>query len=208
MKLFFSPGACALSPHIILNELGMKFELERVDLKSHTSSSGDYYKQNPKGYVPALLLDNGQILTEGVVIAQYLADQKPEANLIPKAGTWERYRAMEWLNFISSEIHKSFSPLFSVNSITQNDEARGEVSAFFKSRIGRRLDLLNDHLAKNKFMMGENFTVVDAYLYNILTWTIPMKIDLSQWKNVMGFFERVGSRPTVKAAHEKEKYTK
>lgn len=208
MKLFFSPGACALSPHIILNELGMKFDLERVDLKAHTTSSGDYYKQNPKGYVPALLLENGELLTEGAVIAQYLADQKPEANLIPKAGTWERYRAMEWLNFISSELHKTFTPLFAINSLTKSEEARAEIAEFFKARLGKRLDIVNENLGKNRFMMGDAFTVVDAYLYNILTWTVPMKIDLGHWKNIKTWFEQVGARPSVKNAHEKEKHTK
>lgn len=208
MKLFMSPGACSLSPHIIMNELGLKFELERVDLKAHQSKSGDYMKQNPKGYVPALLLDNGELLTEGVAIAQYLADQKPEAKLIPKAGTMERYRLVEWLNFISTEIHKGFSPMFYVSTMTQNEEAQKDIVEFTKARLAKRFTFLNEHFSKNKFLMGEQFTVADAYLYNILTWTGSKKIDLAQWPNLLGFFERVGSRPSVRTAHATEKHLK
>jgi len=208
MKLFFSPGACSVHPHIVLNELGMKFDLEKVDLKSHTSKSGNYYKQNPKGYVPALLLDNGQLLTEGAAIVQYLADQKPEANLIPKAGTLERYRAIEWLNFIATELHKGFSNLWYSSMLAKDETAQNEIVEFTKNKLGKRFDILNDHFAKNKFLMGDNFTVADAYLYNILTWTFAKKIDLSKWTNLHAFYERVASRPTVKAVHETEKQAK
>lgn len=204
MKLFFSPGSCSFSPHIVLHELGMKHDLERVNLKTKkTSKGGDFNHENPKGYVPALLTDKGELLTEGVAIVQYLADQKPEANLIPKAGTWERYRAIEWLNFIATEIHKGFSPLFHPEAVPA--EAQDQFKTYFRSKLENRFDLIEKHLSSHKFMMGSQFTVVDAYLYTVTSWAIPLKIDMSRWPKLMGFLETVGQRPSVIKAKEMEK---
>lgn len=203
MKLFFSPGACSFSPHIVLHELGMQHDLEKVNMKTKTTTHGDFNKQNPKGYVPALLLDNGELLTEGVAIVQYLADQKPESKLIPKAGTWERYRAIEWLNYISTEIHRGFSPLFHPEAVPP--EAQDQFKTYFKEKLAKRLDLIEEQLTKTKYMMGDTFTVVDAYLYTVASWAIPLKIDLSKWPKLMGFLETVRMRPAVAKAHEMEK---
>ena len=196
MKLYYSTGSCALSPHITLLEGGFKFEIEKVDLKAKKTASGkDYTTVSPNGYVPALQLDDGQVLTEGPAIVQYLADLKPETKLAPKAGTFERARLMQWLNFISTELHKSFSPLFS----KINDEA----SAFFRSKIEKRLDYVNNHV-KGGFLMGEQFTVADGYLYTVLRWARPMDIDLGRWSNVKAYFDRVGARPKVQEALKAE----
>jgi glutathione S-transferase len=203
MKLFFSPGACSLSPHIVLHELGFKHDLEKVDLKAKKIAHGDYLKENPKGYVPALLLDNGEILTEGVAIVQYLADQKPEAKLIPKAGTWERYRAIEWLNYVATEVHKNMSQLWSTHAVAA--EAQEQFKTHYKTVLAKRLDLLDKHLTKNKFVMGDQFTVIDAYLYTVLSWSPLLKIDMTMWPKLMGFVETVRQRPAVAKAHDMEK---
>jgi glutathione S-transferase len=197
MKLYFSPGACTLASQIILRETGQKFDLVKVDLKTKESAEGDYRKVNPKGYVPALRLDNGEVLTEGAVILQWLADQAPEKKLLPKAGTWERYRALEWLNFISSELHKSFSNLF-------NPAIGDEMRAAVVSRIDQRLEFLNIHLKTHPYILGADFSVADAYAYNILRWTRLFKIDISKHQAVVGLIEKVESRPSVRASIEGE----
>jgi len=197
MKLYFSPGACSLHPLIAVREIGLPVELVRVDLRAHKTADGsDYYAVNPKGYVPALQLDDGTILTEGAVIDQYIADQKPEAKLIPPAGTLERYRLLEWLNFISSEIHKAFGPLFG-----GPDEAK----EMARTRVSRRFDLVARTLDSQPYLMGDTFTVADAYLFNMLTWTAHTGIDLSRWPSLQAFFARVRQRPAVQAALAAEK---
>ncbi len=197
MKLYFAPGACSLHPHIALREAGLAFELVRVDLRTHKTQSGkDFYAINPKGYVPALELDDGAILTEGAVIDQYVADQKPEAGLLPPAGTMERYRVQEWLNFIASEIHKSFGPLFGNAADDVKDKAR--------ARVASRFDLAAAALEGRSYLVGNSFTVADGYLYNMLRWTSFTGIDLSKWKTLESFFARVGERPAVKKALEAE----
>jgi glutathione S-transferase len=199
MKLYFSPGACSLHPHITLREAGIPFDLVRVDLRAHKLSGAgdDYYGVNPKGYVPLLELDDGTRLSEGAVIDQYIADRKPEAGLIPKAGTIERYRAQEWLNFIATELHKQFSPLFYP---TTADDVKTQQ----RERIGKRFDLIEKTLAKQPYLLGESFTVPDAYLFNMLRWTEHTGIDRAKWPALTAFFERVGARPAVKAALEAE----
>lgn len=198
MKLYYSPGACSLSPHIVSRELGIRVDLKRVNTKDKTiEGGGDYRGINPRGYVPALELNNGQILTEGPAIVQYLADQKPEAGLAPEAGTFERYRLQEWLNFLSSEIHKQFSPLFKPN--TPED-----YKPIVKENIAGRLDWLDKQLDGRDYLMGSQFTVADAYLFVLLGWTRPTQIDLSRWPNLQAFHKRVGSRPRVKEALEAE----
>lgn len=198
MKLYYSPGACSLSPHIVLRETGLKFELVKVTLSEHKTETGlDYYTVNPKGYVPALELDNGEILTEGVAIVQYLADQVPEKNLAPKWGTFERYRLQEWLTFVSSELHKNFSPLW-------NKSLPDEVKKTSLEKIMRRFDFLDKHLAGKQFLMGDTFTVADAYCFAVSRWSNSVKIDLSPYANFKAYFDRIAARPTVQEAMKVE----
>lgn len=197
MKLYFSPGACSLAPHIALREAGLPVELVRV--KDHKLQDGtDYYGINPKGYVPAIGLDDGQLLTEGAALLQYIADLKPESGLLPKPGTLERFRANEWLTFISSEIHKSFSPLF-------NPALTDEAKAVFKARLASRFDLLEKHLGGRAYLLGDQFTVADAYLYTVVSWAGGVGIDLSRWPHLAAHRQRVAERPQVKQALQAEK---
>ncbi|RJF97422.1 glutathione transferase GstA [Noviherbaspirillum saxi] len=194
MKLYFSPGACSLSPHIVLRELGMQFDTEKVNLADKkTASGGDYRQINPKGYVPALQLDSGEVLTEGPAIVQYLADQAPEKHLAPPAGTMERYRLVEWLNFISTELHKTFSPLF--KPATPEESKKTALDT-----IALRLDFVEQQLQGRDFLTGNLFTVADAYMFTILGWARHVKLDLGRWPAVHGFHQRVAERPAVKAA--------
>jgi glutathione S-transferase len=191
MKLYYSPGACSLSPHIVANEAGLAIDLEKVNLAEHKAESGqDYMAVNPKGYVPALRLDDGSVLTEGPAIVQYLADQKPASGLAPAAGTIDRYRLQEWLNFIGTELHKSFSPLF-------NKASSDDVKNTAKTSINKRLGYLNDQLASRQYLMGGNFTVADAYAFTIVNWTNFVGIDLKPYPNVGAYMGRVATRPKV-----------
>jgi glutathione S-transferase len=194
MKLYYSPGACSLSPHIVSREAGIPVELQKVSTKDKTmDGGGDYWQVNGKGYVPALKLDDGQVLTEGPAIVQYLADQKPESGLAPKNGTPERYRLQEWLNFITAEIHKGFSPLFRPNTPE-------EYKTISKENLAKRFDWLDKQLAGKDYLMGKPFTVADAYLFVVLGWTKPTAIDLSRWPNLAAYHARVAARPKVKEA--------
>jgi len=198
MKLYYAPGACSLSPHIVARELGLPIELKKVNTKDKAiDGGGDYWQVNPKGYVPALELDSGERLTEGPAIVQYLADQKPEAGLAPRNGTMERYRLQEWLNFLTSEVHKQFSPLFKPN--TPDDYKK-----IAKENLATRFDWLDKQLAGKEYLTGSQFTVADAYLFVLLNWTKPMQIDLARWSNLAAFHKRVGSRPKVKEALQAE----
>jgi glutathione S-transferase len=197
MKLYASPGACSLSPHIILRELDMKFDLVRVGKDKQTSDGHDFKAINPKLYVPALELDDGSILTEGPAIVQYLADKKPEAKLVPAWGTLERYRAMEWLNFLSTEVHKSMSPFFNPTTTEEAKEA-------LRAKIAGRLDFTNAHLKTQDYLLGAAFQVPDAYLFTLLTWMPALSMDRAKWPELERFFDRVRQRPTVKAAMEAE----
>ena len=194
MKLYYSPGACSLSPHIVARELGIPVELKKVNVKDKTiEGGGDYWKINARGYVPALELDNGQVLTEGPAIIQYLADQKPEAGLAPKNGSLERYRLQEWLNILTSEIHKGFSPLFKPNTPE-------EYKTISKENLATRFDWLDKQLAGKDYLTGKAFTVADAYLFVLLNWTKFQSIDLNRWPNLAAFQARVGARPKVQEA--------
>jgi glutathione S-transferase len=198
MKLYYSPGACSLSPHIVSREAGIPVELKKTSTKDKTiDGGGDYWKVNGKGYVPALELDNGQVLTEGPAIVQYLADQKPDTGLAPKAGSIERYRVQEWLNFITSEIHKQFSPLF-------RPTTPDEYKKIAKENLANRFGWLDKQLAGKDYLMGKQFTVADAYLFTVLRWTTPTKIDLSQWPNLGAYLARVAARPKVQEALKAE----
>ena len=197
MKLFYSPGACSLSPHIVLREAGLPFELEKVDTKAGKTAGGaDFHKINPKKYVPVLQLDDGELLTEGAIIVQYLADQKPAAQLAPANGSMERYRLQEWLNYIATEIHKGYSPLFRAKTDEQREAPLAALAGKF--------DLLQHHFAERKFVLGERFTVADAYLFTVLNWSGRVKVDLSKWPAVQAFHQRIFERPTVQAALEAE----
>jgi glutathione S-transferase len=192
MKLYYSPGACSLHPLITIHETGLPVELVRVDLRAHKTETGaDYYAVNPKGYVPALQFDDGTTLTEGAVIDQYLADQKPETKMLPPAGTMDRYRVLEWLNFVSSEIHKTFSPMFGGSDV---------VKEHGRTKLARRFDIAAKALDEHPYLVGDTFSVADAYLFNMLTWTPFMGIDLARWPALQAFFARVQQRPAVQAA--------
>lgn len=194
MKLYYSPGACSLSPHIALKEAGLPFDLVKVDLKAKTlADGGDYKAVNPKGQVPALALDNGEVLTEGPVIVQMIADKAPAAKLAPPNGTPERYRLQEWLNFISTELHKSFSPLF-------QPALSDDTKQFFKDRIMGKFAHVDDALAGKDYLTGGAFSVADGYLFTILRWADAMKLDISALKNLTAYKTRVAARPKVQEA--------
>jgi glutathione S-transferase len=198
MKLYFSPGACSLSPHIALTESGLRFDSEKVDLRAKVTKSGaDYRTINPKGSVPALVLDSGEVLTEGPAIVQYIADQAPQAGLAPKAGTMERYRLQEWLNYISSELHKGFAPLFKPDT---TEEVKKATVANFVSK----LDYVATQLDGRDYLLGDQFTVADGYLFTILGWTPFAGIDLGTWPAIKAYVARVGARPAVQAAKAAE----
>jgi len=191
MKLYIKPGACSLSPHIVTREAGLPVEVVGADTKS------PQFKQlNPKGYVPVLQLDDGQTLTEGVAIVQYLADHKPEAQLAPKNGTLERYRLQEWLNYIATELHKGFSPLFR--------KPPAEFKQVLIDGLTQKLAFLDARLQENQFLMGERFTIADAYLFTILTWAPGQGLELSRWPALKAYFDRIGARPAVRSALEAE----
>ena len=191
MKLYYAPSACSMSSHIILNEIGKKFEIESVDLGAKKTKSGkDFMKINPKGYVPALEVKKGEVLTECAVIAQYLADKAKATKILPKAGTMARYRTIEMLNFISSEVHKSIGALFNK---AMPEESRKQTM----ERVTKRLDVVNTMLAKNKFIMGKSFSVADAYLFTCLNWGQWVGVDMKKWKNIAGYLERMATRPSV-----------
>jgi glutathione S-transferase len=198
MKLYFAPGACSLSPHIVLRESGSQFELEQVNNQEKKTKSGaDYWSINPKGQVPVLELDNGERLTEGPVIVQYIADKKPDSGLVPACGTPERYRVQEWLNFTTSELHKSFGPLFRPTT----PDAYKTIS---KENIGKRFDWVDQQLAGRQYLMGDKFTVADAYLFTVLRWSSRVEIDLAKWPNLKGYVDRVAARPKVQEALKAE----
>lgn len=198
MKLYFSPGACSLSPHIVARELGIDFSIEKVDIRAKKTETGrDFWAINPKGYVPVLELENGEVLTEGPAIVQYLADQKPEAKLAPANGTLERSRLQETLGFINSELHKTFAPLF-------NPELPADQRKDKEEYLTKRLGLIEKTLAKGPYLFGEQFSVADAYLFTVANWSNFIKFDLSPFPNLLAFQRRVAERPAVKAALKAE----
>lgn len=199
MKLYYSPGACSLSPHIVLREAGLAFEPVMAPTKTHKLQDGtDYYTINPLGYVPMLELDDGTRLREGPAIVQYVADQVPNKNLAPANGTLGRYRLQEWLTFIGTEIHKTFSPLFNPN---MPEEAKQS----FREKLASRFAFVDKELANKPFVMGEHFSVADAYLYTVTRWTKPMAIDISGFPNLVAHHARVEARPAVQEALKLEK---
>ena len=198
MKLYYSPGACSLSPHIVMREAGIPVQLVKVDLQAKKTEDGtDFRTINSKGYVPTLELPDGQRLTEGPAIVQYIADQAPARGLAPASGTIERYRLQEWLNFISTELHKQFSPLFDPAS-----------EATLKTRqvegIGTRFDWITKQLGSRDYLMGSAFTVADAYLFTVLGWAKYVDIDLAKWPVLAAYAARVSQRPQVREALKAE----
>jgi len=198
MKLFYTPGACSLSPHIALLEAGLPFTLSKVDLKIKKLESGeDFNGINGKGYVPALQFDDGQVLTEGSAIVQYIADQKPAAGLAPAAGTVERYRLQEWLNFITAELHKPMGSMF-------NPAQAPEWKESVKATLSKRLDWLSKQLEGKQYLMGEKFSIADGYLFTILNWAGMVKFDLAPWPLIQQYAARVSQRPKVVEAMKAE----
>jgi glutathione S-transferase len=198
MKLYYFTGACSLSPHIVLLEAGLPFTLEKIDFATKKTSTGiDYFTINSKGAVPALQLDDGRVLTEGPAIVQYLADLKPESGLAPRAGTFERYQLMEILNYITSEVHKGFSPLF-------NPKISADWKASALANLEKKFDWLTGFLTGKTFLMGNTFTVADAYLFTVLNWTKILKIDLGKWPVLTAYQSRIAQRPKVQQALKEE----
>lgn len=198
MKLYFSPGACSLSPHIVLREAGLDFEPVLASTKTHKLQDGtDFYGINAKGYVPLLELDDGQRLSEGPAIVQYIADQVPEKQLAPPNGTMARYRLQEWLNFLTSELHKGFSPLF-------NPAMPEEAKALSRDKLHERFRWLDEQLAGKQYLMGDQFTVADAYLFTVSNWGQYVGVDISGYPNLVAYRERVAARPAVQAAMKHE----
>ncbi len=194
MKLYFAPGACSLAAHILVLESDLPCALERVDLATHKTAQGDDYRTlNPKGYVPALVLANGELLTEASVVLQYLSDQKPEAGLMSAPGTLPRYRQLEWLSFIATEIHKQFSPLF-------RPETHAKTRGAQRDALGRRFTYLCERLKDRPYLMGEAFTAPDAYLFTVLNWTGFVKIDLAPWPRLGDYLATIRARPSVERA--------
>ena len=202
MKLYYSPGACSLSVHIALRESGHPFELEKVDLRSKRTENGqDYNRINPKGYVPALQLEDGTLLTEAGVCAQYVADLAPQTDLAPLAGTMDRYRLMEWMSFISTELHKTFGPLFDPATSTELRQRQMKL-------LEKRFAYLSEHLAARRRVLGDKFTVADAYLFTVLNWTHVVKIDMAPWPALQNYMKSVGEEPSVRAAMKAEGLSK
>ena len=197
MKLYFSPGSCSLSPHIVLRETGSDFELEQVNNQEKKTKSGkDYWTVNPKGQVPCLELDNGDKLTEGPVIVQYVADQNG-SGLAGKPGTMERYHVQEWLNFTTSELHKTFGPIFRATT----PDAFKEIS---RANLGKRFDWIDKQLAGKQYLMGDKFSVADAYMFTVMRWTQRINVDLAKWPNIKAYMDRVAARPKVQDALKAE----
>jgi len=191
MKLYYAPGACSLAAHIVLAEAGIAADLVKVDLKSHQIAAGvDYYTINPKGSVPLIELDNGERLTEVAAIVQYLADQQPGRELAPAAGTFERYRLQEWLNFVASDLHKQYGPFF-------NPATPDAYKEIVKKKLGERFAYLTQHFKDRDYLLGSKFSVADAYLFTILRWSSSVGIELDPWPVMTEFLARVGARSKV-----------
>ncbi len=198
MKLYYAFGSCGLSPQIVLREAGLTFDLVQVDFATKTTIEGDYLKVTPKGFVPALLLDDGDLITEGAVILQWIADQNPERGLLPAFGTRERYRALEWLNVVSTDLHKGMATMFSplIDDASKARYAEG----FLRGRFA----FVEDHLSRNDYVLGAEFSAPDAYLYNILSWPGRVGIDMSPYPAIEAFMQRMEQRPSVQAARAAE----
>jgi glutathione S-transferase len=198
MKLYYSPGACSLAPHIVLREAQLPFSLVRVDLATHRTEHGvDLYTLNPKGYIPLLQLDDGQLLSEGPVIAQYISDTAQRDDLMPAAGTIDRYRVMEWQSYITSELHKSFSPLF-------NPAIDAPTKTLFAAALQKKFAWVSSQLRDRQYLTGDHFTAADAYLFTVSNWAKMVGLDLSDCEHLQAFNKRVAARPAVRSAMQAE----
>lgn len=205
MKLFIMPGACSLAPHIVMAELNMAYEIEVVKSSDKTCASGNFLEINPKGSVPALKMENGEVLTEGAIISQYLADQKGDGQLLAKFGTLNRVRTLEWMNYIATEVHKSFTPLFiAAHKGYNSEETQKVVTGFYTKSLDTKLTFISQKLGQNDYLMGTDFTIADAYLFTCLSWSKHVGVDLSKFTNVTSYLERVSQRPAVIRAMKEE----
>lgn len=198
MKLYFSPGSCGLASQIALREAGKQFDLVAVDFATKTTVEGDYYKVTPKGLVPALKLDDGRLLTESAVILQWVADQSPERELLPPFGSAERYTALEWLNFVATDLHKVLAVLFSP---FVDDQSK---TRFAAGNLMSKLKYVDEHLSRNDYVLGQRFSVADAYLYNVLRWPGRVRVDISGYASIQKFLARMEQRPSVSASLKAE----
>lgn len=200
MKLFYKAGACSLSPHIVMAELGFVYETEQVDLATKKMASGDYLAVNPKGSVPALKMESGEILTEGAIIVQYLCELKPEGNLLK-----DKYRALEWMNYIATELHKNaLTPFFTLDRMMQSAEGKTEYRASLVKNLETKIHFISQKMGSNHYLMGNEFTAPDAYLFTCLSWTGMLKFELSKWPNIVSYMERMRQRPSVIRAMTEE----
>jgi glutathione S-transferase len=198
MKLYIWPGACSLSPHIVAREAGIDLEIKQLDRGERKTADGVVLSNiNGKNQVPVLELDDGEMLTEGPIIAQYLADRKPGSELLPAAGSMERYRVQEWQNYLTSEVHKTYAPMFRPNT---PDDFKGTLREF----LGQRYDWINQKLAGKKYLTGDKFTVADAYLFTMLRWAPRVGVDLAKWPNIVAYVDRINARPKVQEALKAE----
>lgn len=198
MKLYFAPGSCGLASQIALRETEQTFDLIKVDFKTKTTIEGDYLKVTPKGFVPALKLDDGDLLTEGAVILQWIADKHPGYNLLPAFGTRERYKALEWLNFVASDLHKSMAVMFS-SLVDQTSKMK-----FAEGNLITKFEYIDEHFSQNDYVLGQQFSVADAYLYNVLSWPPRVNLDISRYGFIQKFMGRMEQRPSVRASLEAE----
>lgn len=203
MELYFSKGACSLACHIALHESGLPHKSTPVPLDG-SQKKPEFLSINPKGSVPALKMKSDQVLTEAAVILQYIADSAPDKKLIPAAGTMDRYKAQEWLNYMATEIHKMVGAYFSFQRISENAQTQADVRKFYDGKVKWQFDFLSNHLQKNDFILGSQFSVIDGYLFTLLNWCKMVKIDLSQWPTLMGYYEKVKTRPAVQSALKAE----
>lgn len=204
MKLYFSPGACSLASRIVLEEIGTAFESEQVDMKTRTCPSGDFRQISPRGQVPLLKMDNGEFLTEGAVIMQFIADQKPEASLLPKFGTTERYRTIEATNFVATEIHRTYANLFYAETLVPDVAARESFKGNVRAMLAKKFDYIESQLNGREFFCGKTFTIADAYLFTCWNWNQHVGMDGSAWKNINAWSTRVYARPAVQRALKAE----
>lgn len=201
MKLYYSPGSCSLAPHIVLREAGLEFDLVKTNTRERSTSDGsDFLAVNPKGYVPALLLDDGEALTECPAILQYLADQKPDSGLLPSAGTLEHYRVLEWVAFVATELHKGLGPIF-------RPDSPAELKTSTRERVARRLAWINEQLAGRNFVIGDSFTIADAYLWVVIGWLGYAGLSPDRWPALQAYHARIGERPAIQAARKAEGLT-
>lgn len=198
MKLYYSPGSCGLASQIVLREAGQAFDLVKVDFATKTTAEGDYYSVNPKGFVPALKLDDGDLLTEGAVILQWIADRHPERGLLPAFGSRERYAALEWLNFVASDLHKGMAVMFSP-FVDKTSKV-----AFAEGNLASKFDYIDQHLSTHDYVLGARFSVADAYLYNVLCWPGRVGIDIGHHAAIGRFMARMEQRASVRAARTAE----